>query len=59
MIEKITGRTLEVRQVPERMRAGDGHLVADPRKLMDATGWKPQHDLEAGLRQLLDSEGLL
>ena len=59
MIEKITGRPLEVRQVPEKMREGDGHLISDPRKLIDATGWKPQHDLEAGLRQLLDSEGLV
>jgi UDP-glucose 4-epimerase len=59
VIETITGRALDVRQVPERMRDGDGHLISDPRKLMDATGWKPQHDLEAGLRQLLESEGLL
>jgi len=41
------------------MRDGDGHLISDPRKLIDATGWKPQYDLEAGLRQLLESEGLL
>jgi UDP-glucose 4-epimerase len=58
-IEMITGNALDVRQVPERMRDGDGHLISDPRKLIDATGWKPQYDLEAGLRQLLESEGLL
>jgi UDP-glucose 4-epimerase len=58
-IEKITGSRLEVRQVPERMREGDGHLISDPRKLMDATGWNPRHDLEAGLRALLEWEGLL
>ena len=57
-IEQITGRPLEVRQVPGRMRDGDGHLICDPRKLM-ATGWKPRCDLQAGLRQLLESEGLL
>ena len=58
-IEAITGKTLDVRQVPERMRDGDGHLISDPRKLMDTTGWKPRHDLESGLRQLLEWEGLL
>ena len=58
-IEAITGSTLDVRQVPGRMREGDGHLVSDSRKLRDATGWKPQHDLATGLRQLLKWEGLL
>jgi len=55
----ITGHPVDVRQVPERMREGDGHLISDPQKLMQATGWKPEYDLEAGLRQLLASEGLL
>jgi UDP-glucose 4-epimerase len=58
-IGEITGHPVDVRQVPERMRDGDGHLVSDPQKLMQATGWKPEYDLEAGLRQLLASEGLL
>lgn len=58
-IGEITGQPVDVRQVPERMREGDGHLVSDPQKLMQATGWKPEYDLEAGLRQLLASEGLL
>ncbi len=58
-IAEITGRELDIRQVPSRMRDGDGHLVSDPQKLIQATGWKPQYDLEAGLRRLLDSEGLL
>ena len=58
-IEALTGKALEVRQVPGRMRDGDGHLISDPRKLMDTTGWKPRHDLESGLRQLLEWEGLL
>jgi len=58
-IGEITGHAVDVRQVPERMRDGDGHLVSDPQKLMQATGWKPQYDLETGLRQLLASEGLL
>jgi len=58
-IGEITGHPVDVRQVPERMREGDGHLISDPQKLMQATGWKPEYDLEAGLRQLLASEGLL
>src|SRR5579859_6178827 len=58
-IGEITGQPVDVRQVPERMRDGDGHLISDPQKLMQATGWKPRYDLEAGLRRLLASEGLL
>jgi UDP-glucose 4-epimerase len=57
-IEAITGKPLDVRQVPGRMRDGDGHLISNPQKLT-ATGWKPEYDLEAGLHRLLDSEGLL
>jgi len=58
-IGEITGHPVDVRQVPERMRDGDGHLLSNPQKLMQATGWKPQYDLEAGLRQLLAAEGML
>ena len=57
-IEAITGNALDIKQVPGRMRDGDGHLISNPQKLM-ATGWKPEYDLEAGLRRLLDWEGLL
>lgn len=59
MIETIMGRRLDARAVPGRMRDGDGHLVSDPRKIMAATGWQPAHDLRAGLRRLLEWEGLL
>jgi UDP-glucose 4-epimerase len=58
-IESIRGKPLEVREDPQRCRPGDGHLVADPGKLMTATGWKPEYDLKAGLRELLACEGLL
>jgi UDP-glucose 4-epimerase len=58
-IEAITGKPLEIRQVPERMRDGDGHLISDPAKLIETTGWKPEYDLKAGLRRLLEWEGLL
>ncbi|MGH3159724.1 MAG: NAD-dependent epimerase/dehydratase family protein [Streptosporangiaceae bacterium] len=57
-IQAIMGRPLDVRQVPSRMRADDGHLVGDPGKLMQ-TGWQPEHDLDAGLRRLLKREDLL
>ena len=56
-IEAIRGEPLLVEQVPDRMRDGDGHLIADPGKLM-ATGWKPEYDLDAGLSRLLEWEGL-
>ncbi|HLX47863.1 MAG TPA: NAD-dependent epimerase/dehydratase family protein [Streptosporangiaceae bacterium] len=59
VIEDITGKQLDVRQVPGRMRDGDGHLISDPGKLMQATGWKPACDLQTGLRLLLESEGLV
>jgi UDP-glucose 4-epimerase len=58
-IESIRGEALDVREDPERRRPGDGHLIADPGKLMTATGWKPEYDLKAGLRELLAFEGLL
>jgi nucleoside-diphosphate-sugar epimerase len=57
-IGEIRGEPLKVEQVPDRMRDGDGHLIADPGKLM-ATGWKPEYDLDAGLSRLLEWEGLL
>lgn len=56
-IEEITGESLNVTQVPERMRDGDGHLISDPTKLM-GIGWKPEYVLDMGLRELLEEEGL-
>ncbi len=58
-IETLRGEPLDVREDPARRRAGDGHLIADPGRLMAATGWRPEYDLKAGLRELLVSEGLL
>jgi len=58
-IESLRGEPLAVREDPGRRRPGDGHLIADPGKLMRATGWKPEYDLKAGLRELLAFEGLL
>ncbi len=58
-IEVLIGSPLEVRQVPARMRDRDGHLVSDPRRLMQTAGWQRHWDLRAGLNRLLESEGLL
>ena len=58
-IETIRGEPLDIWEDPARQRPGDGHLVGDPRKLMAATGWRPEYDLKAGIRALLASEGLL
>jgi len=58
-IESIRGEPLDVREDPQRRRPGDGHLIADPHKLITATGWKPEYDLKAGLREFLVFEGLL
>ncbi|HYY21456.1 MAG TPA: WecB/TagA/CpsF family glycosyltransferase [Thermoleophilaceae bacterium] len=57
-IEAVRGEPLEVREVPSRRRDIDRHLVADPSKLMSATGWSPEYDVEAGLRELLEREEL-
>ena len=59
IIESLRGAPLALREDPERRRPGDGHLIADPGKLMRATGWQPEYDLKAGLRELLAFEGLL
>jgi UDP-glucose 4-epimerase len=58
-IAAIIGRSLEVRQVPERMRDHDGHLVSDPHKLTVTAGFMQRWDLRAGLSRVLESEGLL
>jgi nucleoside-diphosphate-sugar epimerase len=58
-IEAVRGEPLEVREVPSRRRDVDGHLVADPSKLMSATGWSPEYDVEAGLREAVGAGGAL
>ena len=58
-IGSLRGEPLEIWEDPARRRARDGHLVADPGKLMAAAGWRPEYDLKAGLRELLSFEELL
>lgn len=57
-IERIRGKKLDLEQVSNRVRKNDGHLISNPRKLME-TGWTPKYSLLAGLTELLAWEGLL
>ncbi len=47
--------TVKIRVEPERLRPADvpAH-VGDPRRLQEATGWKPRIHLEQTLRDLLE-----
>jgi UDP-glucose 4-epimerase len=52
--EQVLARTVEVEVEPQRRRARDrAELVADPRLLQEATGWKPRRSLEETLTELL------
>jgi GDP-4-dehydro-6-deoxy-D-mannose reductase len=47
--------SIEVRQVPEKMRPSDVKLlICDPTKFRELTGWVPQIPLETMLRDTLD-----
>jgi UDP-glucose 4-epimerase len=52
--EQVLGRTVEVEVEPQRRRARDrAELIADPRLLREATGWKPRRSLEETMTELL------
>jgi UDP-glucose 4-epimerase len=52
--EQVLVRTVEVEVDPQRRRVQDrAELVADPRLLEAATGWKPKRSLQETLRELL------
>jgi UDP-glucose 4-epimerase len=52
--EQVLTRTVEVEVEPRRRRTRDrAELVADPRLLRQATGWKPRRSLEETLTELL------
>jgi UDP-glucose 4-epimerase len=52
--EQVLGRPLKVEIEPQRRRTRDrAELVADPRLLQDATGWKPRRSLQETLTELL------
>jgi len=52
--EQVLAGTVEVEVEPQRRRARDrAELVADPRLLQEATGWKPRRSLEETLMELL------
>ncbi|MEU1626425.1 SDR family NAD(P)-dependent oxidoreductase [Streptomyces sp. NPDC020096] len=53
LIGKAMDTDIEVRQDPERVRPADSEvmrLVCDASRLRAATGWRPAHSLEDGLR---------
>lgn len=52
LIGKLMDTDVEVREDEERIRPAGSEvmrLVADATRLREATGWKPEHDLEQGL----------
>jgi UDP-glucose 4-epimerase len=52
--EQVLGRTVEIEVEPQRRRARDrAELVADPRLLREATGWRPTRSLRETLAELL------
>jgi nucleoside-diphosphate-sugar epimerase len=53
LVSSLTGASVPVEQLPEQMRADDGHRVADVSRLADEIGWRARYDLEAGVRELL------
>jgi UDP-glucose 4-epimerase len=56
--ELVLGRSIEVEIESQRRRARDRvELVADPRLLQDATGWKPRRSLPETLTELLTEPG--
>ena len=46
-MERVVGRRLLVERVPSYV--GPARSVLDPGKMMHATGWRPEFDLEAGI----------
>jgi UDP-glucose 4-epimerase len=56
--ELVLGRSIEVEIESHRRRSRDrAELVADPRLLQDATGWKPRRSLQETLTELLTEPG--
>ncbi|WP_338482895.1 SDR family NAD(P)-dependent oxidoreductase [Streptomyces sp. SCSIO 75703] len=57
LIGKVMGTALDVREDPERLRPAASEvmrLVADASRLREATGWRPEHDLEEGLAHTVE-----
>jgi GDP-4-dehydro-6-deoxy-D-mannose reductase len=53
---RLSHRPVEVRTTPTRMRPVDQPLlVADANKLRMITGWKPRHDIEQTLTDMLEN----
>lgn len=54
-LAEISGVSRPVRSDPARQRSDDGHLVADPTALRQATAWRPRVQLVDGLADVLRS----
>jgi NAD dependent epimerase/dehydratase len=56
-IARLMGRTVQITADPARIRPEKSEvmrLVCDSSKLQRSTDWRPQHDLEAGLKLTID-----
>jgi NAD dependent epimerase/dehydratase len=56
-IAALMGAQVRIHADPQRMRPADSEvqrLVCDASKLTERTGWRPRHDLRAGLKLTID-----
>lgn len=52
--ERIVGRPLKIRQMPERMRRVErATLLASTTRISEAVGWRPEHDVRSTLAELI------
>lgn len=59
-LSEILGRDLRILSHSSRQRKTDrGHLLADNRRIVRETGWRPRFSLRRGLEETLRTEGLL
>ena len=57
MVGEVLGRTLEVELDEARVRPAQSEverLISDPALALELTGWRPEHDLRAGLTRTVE-----
>jgi len=57
MVGEVLGRTLEVELDEARVRPAQSEverLISDPALALELTGWRPEHDLRAGLARTVE-----
>ncbi|MBF6620155.1 MAG: SDR family NAD(P)-dependent oxidoreductase [Patulibacter sp.] len=55
-VGRAVGRELEVQLDPQRVRPGASEvmrLISSPERMRSLTGWTPQHDLDAGIGEMV------